>query len=222
MDESRAWFEGPDLTLARAVEVVDRLEAGEGPAAVANAMDLGPAALVALIAREALGAEGDLGPSLVQAAPRRPRLAASLSEPALSALFPQATRPRRLALAAGLWQVHDFWDLSHQAAQEADDLGESETSAYWHGIAHRREPDAGNASYWFRRVGRHPVFDTLARRAAALADGAGGVARLTPGGAWDPFAFIEFCTRARGDDVPRARRLQREEMLVLLAATVPA
>ena len=61
----------------------------------------------------------------------------------------------RLALAAGLLQIHDFWDASHEAAQEADDLGERDFSAYWHGIAHRREPDAGNASYWFRRVGRH-------------------------------------------------------------------
>ena len=107
-------------------------------------------------------------PGLTQAAPRRPWLARALGEPAWAEAFPRSSRPARLALAAGLLQIHDFWDASHEAAQQADDLGERGSSAYWHGIAHRREPDAGNAAYWFRRVGRHPIFGRLAEVARLI------------------------------------------------------
>lgn len=209
---------GPESDPVRAEKAVARLENGDEPSAVARDFEANPAQLMTWVAHVALR---DGFPSLVQTSPRRPRLAQALGEPALAGLFPAVSRARRLALAAGLLQVCDFWDLSHQAAQQADDLGESEFSAYWHGIAHRREPDAGNASYWFRRVGRHPVFESLAGlvgRTAAHADLAG---RLTPRGVWDPYAFIEFCTRARGAEAEKARELQAFEMLTLLGATLP-
>ena len=53
-----------------------------------------------------------------------PALLRSLSEPAWVAVFPGAPHRARLCLAAGLLQIHDFWDASHDAAQKADDLGE--------------------------------------------------------------------------------------------------
>ena len=108
----------------------------------------------------------------------------SLSESAWVAVFPSMPHRTRLNLAAGLLQIHDFWDASHDAAQRADDLGERDFSAYWHGITHRREPDAGNAAYWFRRVGKHAVFKPLAEAGKALLDqdGEGQLAdRLIPG-----------------------------------------
>ena len=137
----------------------------------------------------------DDGPPLVQSAPRRPLLAGAVSEPALAALLPRAPRPSRLALAAGLGQVLDFWEASHHAAQEADDLGEREFSAYWHGIAHRREPDPGNAAYWFRKAGHHPTFTDLSHAAIRILERIPDAEFRT--GKWDPFAFIAFCDRAR-------------------------
>jgi hypothetical protein len=164
---------------------------------------------------------------LAQAPPRRPRLARALSESAWVAVFPSAPSRSRLALAAGLLQVADFWDASHEAAQKADDLVERDFSAYWHGIAHRREPDPGNAAYWFRRVGRHPVFAPLAEAARPLLEEHGDAAltgRLIAGGAWNPSAMIDLCTEAPPGS-PRedlARRLQRREMWLLLDATYAA
>ena len=126
-------------------------------------------------------------------------------------------------MAAGLLQVFDFWDASHEAAQQADDLGERDASAYWHGIAHRREPDPGNAAYWFRRVGRHPV-------SAAAGPGRPAPARS----AQRPRPALPLALRrleSAGHDRPvsqatpgspredLARRLQRLEMWLLLEAT---
>jgi hypothetical protein len=205
---------------AMTTEVLGRLRAGEPPARVAESVGLGPVEMIATVAGDGLdGVEG--GPALVQTPPRHPWLAPALSESALAELFPAATRPARLALAAGLLQIHDFWEASHTAAQEADDLGESRVSAYWHGIAHRREPDPGNAAYWFRRVGRHPTFAPLADAARPLLTD-DLAARLLPRGAWDSLAFIDVCSRARGEEAALARKLQRLEMRALLSWSLPA
>ena len=96
------------------------------------------------------------------------------------------------ACLAGLWLYFDYLDESHTISQ---DLSSAEGS-YWHGIMHRREPDYGNSKYWFRRVGPHPVFEPLRRRAAALYAAAGKPADadvLGRQGAWDPYAFIDLC-----------------------------
>lgn len=52
-----------------------------------------------------------------------------------------------------LW--HDArgdWDRAHRVAQEIDD----ETGAWVHAYLHRKEGDASNAAYWYRRA-RKPV-----------------------------------------------------------------
>jgi hypothetical protein len=203
-------------------EVIDRLEAGESLAGKGGIMV--PVDLIAALAAAALGDEQSLGPGLVQEKPRRPRLARALSEPAVAVMYPSVPHSKRLALAAGLLQVHDFWDASHDAAQQADDRGERATSAYWHGIAHRREPDASNAAYWFRRVGKHPVFVSLAEAAQRLlaAEGLPAFAeKLIVNGGWNPSAMTDLCTSARpGTPQERvARRIQRQEMWLLLEAS---
>lgn len=208
-------------------EVVGRLEAGEAWDAPTKSSGLDPADVVAALAADGLGDGEASGPSLVQSPPRRPKLQAALSEPALAAAGVGGDRASRLALAAGLLQIHDFWGPSHVAAQAADDLGERATSAYWHGVAHRREPDPGNAAYWFRRVGRHPIFEALAEDARSIVGAEPGakdglLSRFTS--AWIPSNLIELSTGAQAGTRHEAiaRRLQRAEMLRLLEASAGA
>jgi hypothetical protein len=117
-------------------------------------------------------------------------------------LFPSARAPE--AALAGLWLYFGCFDEAHSVAQ---DLPTAEGS-YWHGILHRMEPDPGNASYWFRRVGTHAVFGPLMREARELA--AGSTAIFPAGQQWDPFAFIAFCERARRAPGSDAEQLARD------------
>jgi hypothetical protein len=205
-------------------EVVGRLAGIDPPVKLLGQGGLTAADLIAALAQAALGDDNSMGPPLLQAASRTPALHPALAEPAWAAVFPGVPHRSRLCLAAGLLQIHDFWDASHDAAQKADDQGERACSAYWHGIAHRREPDSGNAAYWFRRVGKHPCFKPLAEQARPLLDEHGDpqlASRLISGDAWNATAMIDLCTRARSGtpEESLARRLQRLEMWLLLDAT---
>ena len=210
---------------AKASDLLDLLKRGEALPAAASALRLDPAGAIAALAQAGLGDEdGASAPPLVQQPPPNPSLRPALEDDIWAGLLPRASRTSRLALAAGLLLIHDFWDASHEAAQQADDLGERLVSPYWHGIAHRREPDPGNASYWFRRVGRHALFGPLADAAKPLLDAHGDLrltGRLVSGGTWNPFAFIDFCGEARGNRTAEmlAKQLQRLEMLALLDMT---
>jgi len=64
---------------------------------------------------------------------------------------------------AALWLLSGDLDRSHSISQNVDSVDGS----FWHGIMHRREGEFGNAKYWFRRVGSHPVHTELAARIAS-------------------------------------------------------
>jgi hypothetical protein len=99
---------------------------------------------------------------------------------------------------SGLWLLHDFLDESHAISQDLPGW----VGSYWHGIMHRREPDASNAKYWFRRVPANPVYEAMVREF----------------GSWDPFAFVDRCEAARGRNSiaeEECRRVQLREMRLL-------
>ena len=156
----------------------------------------------------------DLGPGRPNAAARDTLDA--LTPETVFAGQPIRDRDMAGACCAGLWLYHDFLDESHRISQRI----ETATGSYWHGIMHRREPDYGNAKYWFRRVGDHPVFPALRDAAAERADDAdphSDTAYLTTQARWDPFAFVDLCQAAAGG-APHAelcRRLQRREWQLL-------
>ncbi len=136
----------------------------------------------------------------------------------LSAVKLPAHTGALLRAAALLW--HDHHEPAHALVQD-DPCRES---SFLHAILHRREPDAGNAKYWFHRVGPHPAFPVIAARVRVLPAGAALTLlqeKLTPSGAWDPFAFVDGCERARrrGGDDPQnifLRQAQQTEFEVLL------
>jgi hypothetical protein len=126
-------------------------------------------------------------------------------------LFPAVKDPA--AAAAGLWLYFSCFEEAHDLVSES----ETPECELWHAILHRREPDSGNAAYWFRKVGKHPTFSPTARAADEIL-------RRRPDaefrlGKWDPFAFIAFCERAR--DQPgstqevAAMEIQRAEWQIL-------
>lgn len=142
-----------------------------------------------------------------------PMVAALLAEPRLPALGPgppvAAARPALAAVdlpaacRAGLWLLFDFLDESHAISQDLD----TPEGSFWHAVMHRREPDAFNSKYWWRRVGSHPVLDRLRAEAPAL-----GRDYRTPE------AFVDFCERVRGTgsaDEELARRVQLLEWQLL-------
>jgi hypothetical protein len=128
---------------------------------------------------------------------------------------------RRLELIRALLLLwHDHLESAHTVAQSVEDADGN----FIHAIMHRREPDAGNSKYWWRRVGDHAAFPELVRRVERLVGLHGDrdyVQRLVASGRWNAAAFVDACARAM--DLPDAdptvkllREIQRAETEVLL------
>jgi hypothetical protein len=155
----------------------------------------------------------DLGPGV-------PNLAVKPLLQELQRELPKKAKDRGFALAclAGLWLYHSFLDESHAISQDLDTL----EGSYWHAILHRREPDYGNAKYWFRRVPRHAIFPELCRAATNLTTEEGtppGSEFLLRQQAWNAAAFVDLCEIAHGqvalDRLCRLIQGREWELLVL-------
>jgi hypothetical protein len=117
------------------------------------------------------------------------------------------------ACVSGVWLLYDHLDDSHRISQGIS----TPAGSFWHGIMHRREGDYSNAKYWFGSVGRHGVYDDLARVADELAirHRAAGV---LPAGQWDPMAFVDVCqqvVRGGGEHQAFCRAVQQAEWELL-------
>lgn len=110
--------------------------------------------------------------------------------------FPQVKdRDMARLCIAGLWLLHDFLEESHEISQTI----KNPSGNYWHGIMHRREPDAWNAKYWFKQVGRHPALKRISDSYRVV---------------YDPLDFIEraeACRDTGNDDERELKMIQRRE-----------
>ncbi len=101
---------------------------------------------------------------------------------------------------AGAWLLHGFLDEAHTLCQDVP----TPSGSYWHGVMHRREGDYGNASYWFRRAGDHPVGSLVASAAATHP----ATVEAALGGAWDPHRFNDQIRQAVTQGGPLAKACQ--------------
>jgi hypothetical protein len=148
----------------------------------------------------------ELGPGAADRA-IRPQLASLTVEKAFAGKRIADQDAARCCVSA-LWLWHNFLDESHAISQEIETIDGS----YWHGIMHRREPDYGNAKYWFRRVPKHAIFAPLAAAAKELASQAPldpPAEYLASQTSWDAFRFVDLCEAvARGQS--KCEQLARE------------
>lgn len=88
-------------------------------------------------------------------------------------------------------------DAAHDIVGSLD----SPEATYAHAMIHRQEgastgeaglPGYSNSRYWFSCLGEHPLFDQIAKFAAAHP---GAPRAMKSGAEWDPAAFVQHCEK---------------------------
>ena len=90
-------------------------------------------------------------------------------------LFPAGVSDDDMAQCSlsGIWLLHNFLDRSHSISQEIH----TREGSFWHAIMHRLEGDFWNSKYWYRKVGKHSIYNVID-------DG------------WNPEDFVDQCEAA--------------------------
>jgi hypothetical protein len=118
------------------------------------------------------------------------------------------------ACLAGLWLRFNHLDESHAISQAIH----TPEGSFWHGIMHRREGDYGNAKYWFRRVGDHPVCEALGGATEVIWLYPDPAPTYVGSGKWNAFAFVDLCEECvagRSKLVSACQEIQRREWALL-------
>jgi len=118
------------------------------------------------------------------------QLAARLQKLSIDDLFPAGVSDDEMAQCSlsGIWLLHNFLDKSHDISQEIH----TREGSFWHAIMHRLEGDFWNSKYWYRKVGKHSVYN-------AIDEG------------WNPEDFVDQCEAA--SDSGSLAELQPEAIL---------
>ncbi len=117
--------------------------------------------------------------------PRNPALADYLFKDFQSSAG-LSSHPSAELILSHLWLLAGDLDHSHEISQR---IGSADGS-FLHGVMHRREGDFGNAKYWFRRSGAHPVEPILRE--------------IHPDVYADAPTFVDACGQAvRGEDLSK-------------------
>jgi len=168
-----------------------------------------------------------LGPTLRTSQPLDPRWRPFLLPEIWSEILEDCHETDSLNLSSALLQIFDFWEESHSAAQLSDDKGERLVSAHWHAICHRREPDPGNANYWWARVRKSLFSDALSEIITASIPELGQMdqkilQRLFVGGSFDNKMMVSSALAARigSTDEFLLRKVQKYEMLFMISASI--
>ena len=87
--------------------------------------------------------------------------------PTFQSSLAAAAPPSGLSMALqGLWwDAKGDWDKAHECAQAQEDAA----GCWVHAYLHRKEGDASNAGYWYRRAGTKPFIGSLAEEWTELA-----------------------------------------------------
>lgn len=81
-------------------------------------------------------------------------------------------KPYARSFLSGMHLWNDSLEASHTISQDIH----TPEGSYWHAIMHRMEGDYWNSKYWYKRVGRHPVFPELHQAVREMAKEPGALA----------------------------------------------